>query len=92
MGNRVYLELRGSDLPYLTEEDEEAVVGLMANNGMPLFWFALLQEEHIGGIWEQEFRTTFAEPEEHAAEPIRLGWREARANLASACRLAEASP
>ncbi|WP_043839137.1 hypothetical protein [Muricoccus aerilatus] len=90
MGNRVHLELRGSGLPYLTEEDEEAVVGLTANNGLPLFWFALLREEHLGGTWEREFRTAFADPEEHAVDPIRLGWREARANLTSACRLAEA--
>lgn len=90
MGNRVYLELRGSDLPYLAEEDEEAAVGLTANNGLPLFWFALLREEHLGGTWGEEFRTAFADPEEYAAEPIRLGWREARANLSSACLLAEA--
>jgi len=90
MGNRVHLELRGSDLPYLAEEDEEDVVGLTANDGLPLFWFALLQEEQLGGAWESEFRAAFADPDECVAEPIRLGWREAKVNLASARQMAEA--
>lgn len=89
MGNRVHLELRGSDLPYLAEEDEEAVVGLTANNGLPLFWFALLRKENLGGTWEETFRAALADPEECVGEPICLGWREARTNLASACQLAE---
>jgi hypothetical protein len=84
MGNRVYLELRGSDLPILAEEDEEAVASLAANNSLPLFWLALLQEEHLGPAWESEVRAAFADPEEGGMEPIRLGWREARANLAAA--------
>ena len=45
MGNRVYLELRGSNLPILTEEDEEDVVSLECNNGLPLFWLALAPGE-----------------------------------------------
>lgn len=54
MGNRVYLELRGSDLPILTEEDEEAVACLTANNSLPLFWLALVREEDVGAAWEEE--------------------------------------
>ena len=52
MGNRVYLELRGSDLPILTEKDEEAVACLAANNSLPLFWLALVREEDMGAAWE----------------------------------------
>ena len=92
MGNCVYLELRGSNLLILTEEDEEDVVSLECNNGLPLFWLALLRERDLDGYWEAEVRALYAEyddPEEFTLEPIRLGWREASANLASACALAE---
>ncbi|MGI4945536.1 MAG: hypothetical protein ACRYHQ_34055 [Janthinobacterium lividum] len=92
MGNRVYLELRGSDLPILAKEDEEDVVSLECNNGLPLFWLALLREKDLGEYWEGEIRALYAEhddPEDFILEPIRLGWSEASANLASACALAE---
>ena len=89
MGNRVYLELRGSDLPILVEEDEEAVASLAANNSLPLVWLALLQEKNLGVAWENEVRNAFVEPDGSGMEPIRLGWREARANLAAARAMAE---
>lgn len=89
MGNRVYLELRGSDLPILAEEDEEAVATLAANNSLPLFWLALLQDDNLGPAWEKEVRAAFADPDESGMEPICLGWREARANLAVARAAAE---
>jgi hypothetical protein len=89
MGNRVYLELRGSDLPILAEEDEEAVATLAANNSLPLFWLALLQQKHLGPAWESEVRAAFADPDEGGMEPICLSWREARANLATARAAAE---
>jgi len=92
MGNRVYLELRGSNLPILTEEDEEDVVSLECNNGLPLFWLALFREKDLEGYWESEVRTLYAEhdgPEDFTLEPLRLGWSEASANLALACTLAE---
>ena len=92
MGNRVYLELRGSNLPILVEEDEEDFVTLECNNGLPLFWLALLQEKDLNGYWEGEVRALYAEhddPEDFTLEPIRLGWSEASVNLTSACALAE---
>lgn len=89
MGNRVYLELRGSDLPILAEEDEEAVASLAANNSLPLFWLTLLREENLDAAWESGIRDAFAEPDGGGMEPIRLGWREARANLAAARTRAE---
>lgn len=89
MGNRVYLELRGFDLPVLAEEDEEAVASLAANNSLPIFWLALLREENLDVAWERGVRDAFAKPDENAMEPIRLGWREAKANLAAARALAE---
>lgn len=84
MGNRVYLELRGSELTIMPEEDEEDVVALECNNGLPLFWLALLREKNIGGYWTDEIRTMFADPGEFTPGPLQLSWREARANLASA--------
>ena len=89
MGNRVYLELRGSDLPSLAE-DAEAVAALAANNSLPLFWLALLREEHLGGAWEAEVRAAFLDPDGGSIEPIRVAWQDARTNLAAACTLAEA--
>ena len=92
MGNRVYLELRGSNLPILAEEDEEDVVSLECNNGLPLFWLALLREKDLGGYWEGEVRALYAEhddPEDFILEPIRLAWSEASVNLTSACASAE---
>ncbi|RYF05556.1 MAG: hypothetical protein EOO77_28250 [Oxalobacteraceae bacterium] len=92
MGNRVYLELRGSNLPILAEEDEEDVVSLECNNGLPLFWLALLREEDLGGHWEGEVRALYAEhdfSEDVTLEPIRLAWSEASLNLTSACASAE---
>jgi hypothetical protein len=90
MGNRVYLELRGSDLPILAEEDEEAVACLAANNSLPLFWLTLIREEHVGAAWEEEVRSAFANPDEGGLEPIRLSWGEAQSNLAAARAAAEA--
>ena len=92
MGNRVYLELRGSNLPILAEEDEEDVISLECNNGLPLFWLALLREKDLGGYWEGEIRALYAEhddPEDFTLEPIRLAWSEASGNLTAACASAE---
>ncbi|WP_140885114.1 hypothetical protein [Muricoccus nepalensis] len=90
MGNRVCLELRGSNLPILVEEDEKDVAWLTSNNGLPLFWIALLREKDLSGPWEEGIRAAFADPEKFLVEPLRLDWREARANLASARSRAEA--
>ena len=90
MGNRVYLELRGSNLPILVEKDEEDVARLTSSNSLPLFWLALLREEDLGGSWMDNVRAAFSDPEEFVVEPLCLHWREARENLASARSRAEA--
>jgi hypothetical protein len=59
------------------EEVEEAVASLAANNSLPLFWLALLQEENLGLAWESEVHAAFADADESGMQPIRLGWREA---------------
>ena len=89
MGNRVILELRGSDLPFLAEEDEEAVARLSSNNGLPLFWLALLQDGDVEGAWASEVEAAYADPEGESIQPIRLSWSQARANLMAALVAAE---
>lgn len=82
MGNRVFLELRGSNLPYLAEEDEEALARLSSNNGLPLFWMALLQPGDLAGNWEGEMRAALADGDgETPIEPVCLSWTAARRNL-----------
>ena len=72
MGNRVYLELRGSNLPTLVEEDEAAAASLAANNSLPLFWLALLQKENLDITWKNGVRDAFVEPKQAFRERLEL--------------------
>ena len=85
MGGSVHLQLRGSDLPHLAEEDEEAVAELTSKNGLPLFWMALLQADDLDGDWEAGTRAALADEDgETPIEPVRLAWTDARRNLSAA--------
>jgi hypothetical protein len=91
MGNLVNLILRGSDLPFLAEEDEESTVWLSATNGLPLFWLSLIGERDLRGEWEREVRACYADPDEcgDGLPAIRVSWTSAQDMLAQAIARAD---